>query len=112
MKPQWPEELSGHVVVLFRRQPHITFRWPRVQPRDHRRIKVAAPFVLEGARPENERRDGKGSDDSGRFYRARGRIEAAPVGGPSADHRAYRGGALSRRPVGERGISRREGRAV
>src|SRR5262245_13461811 len=32
MLPQWPEELSGHVVVLFRRQTHITFRWPCVPP--------------------------------------------------------------------------------
>src|SRR5947209_17130314 len=65
-----------------------------------------------GARSKDEREDGKGSDDCGRLCRTRGRIEEAPVGGPSAHHRAYRRGALARRPVGERGISCREGRTV
>jgi transcription elongation factor GreA len=30
MKPQWPEKLSGQVVVLFRRQAHMNIRRPRV----------------------------------------------------------------------------------
>jgi transcription elongation factor GreA len=34
MKQQWPEELSGHAVVLFRRQPNMNARRPRIPPPD------------------------------------------------------------------------------
>src|SRR6266567_3083812 len=64
------------------------------------------------ARSKDERDDGKGSDDRERLCRAGGRVEEAAVGGPSAHHRAHRRGALAWRPFGERGVSRREGRAV
>src|SRR5579863_1749895 len=64
------------------------------------------------ARLKDKEDDGKGSDDLARLCRARGRVEAAPVGGAPAHHRAYRRSALAWRPFGERGISRREGRTV
>src|SRR4051794_15210642 len=64
------------------------------------------------ARSKDRRDDGKGSDDRWRLCRPRGRVEEAPVGGPPAHHRAYRRGALAWRPVGERRISRGQGRAV
>ena len=34
MKQQWPEELSGHAVVLFRRQPNMNARRPLIPPPD------------------------------------------------------------------------------
>ena len=34
MKQQWPEELSGHAVVQFRRQPNMNARRPRIPPPD------------------------------------------------------------------------------
>jgi transcription elongation factor GreA len=34
MKQQWPEELSGHAVVLFRRQPNMNSRRARIPPPD------------------------------------------------------------------------------
>ncbi len=45
-------------------------------------------------RIEDRKDDGKGSDDSERLRRARGGIEASPIGGPTAHHRTYRGSAL------------------
>src|SRR3982074_3156240 len=64
------------------------------------------------ARSKDRRDGGKSTDDRERLCRPGGRVEEAPVGGPSAHHRTYRRGALAWRPFGERGVSRREGRAV
>src|SRR5579871_611183 len=80
----------------------------RVEPRKSDESRLWRPSMFAGAQSKDEREDGKGSDDFGRIYRARRRIEEAPIGGSSAHHRTYRGSAFARRPVGERGVSCRE----
>src|SRR4029450_3089837 len=86
--------------------------WGHESP--NRNLKSASCAQRPGrlARCKDGRDDGKGSDDRERLCRPGGRVETAPVGGASAHHRTHRRGALARGPLRERGVSRRQGRAV